>query len=108
MNPLEQFDLAALAADTGHSYTRIIHAFRAQTALSPYKYIFASRARPSQNHRCAIALFHCWKLLCNQTSRAMHILLMRFVSPLDALLATFNCAAKIGKRAISVKQVSRS
>jgi AraC family transcriptional regulator len=42
-NPLEQFDLAALAAESGHSYTRFIHAFRAQTGLSPYRYIVRQR-----------------------------------------------------------------
>jgi len=35
-NPLEQFDLA-------DSYTRFIHAFRAQTGLSPYRYIMRLR-----------------------------------------------------------------
>jgi AraC family transcriptional regulator len=42
-NPLEQFDLAALAAESGYSYTRFIHAFRAQTGLSPYRYIMRLR-----------------------------------------------------------------
>jgi AraC family transcriptional regulator len=42
-NPLEQFDLAALAAETGYSYTRFIHAFRARTGLSPYRYIMRLR-----------------------------------------------------------------
>jgi AraC family transcriptional regulator len=42
-NPLEQFDLAALAAESGYSYTRFIHAFRAQTGLSPYRYIMQLR-----------------------------------------------------------------
>jgi AraC family transcriptional regulator len=42
-NPLEQFDLAALAAESGYSYTRFIHAFRAQTGLSPYRYIVRLR-----------------------------------------------------------------
>jgi AraC family transcriptional regulator len=42
-NPLEQFDLAALAAESGYSYTRFIHAFRAQTGLSPYRYIIQLR-----------------------------------------------------------------
>jgi AraC family transcriptional regulator len=42
-NPLEQFDLAALAAESGYSYTRFIHAFRAKTGLSPYKYIMRQR-----------------------------------------------------------------
>jgi AraC family transcriptional regulator len=42
-NPLEQFDLAALALESGYSYTRFIHAFRAQTGLSPYRYIMRRR-----------------------------------------------------------------
>jgi AraC family transcriptional regulator len=42
-NPLEQFELAALAAESGYSYTRFIHAFRAHTGLSPYKYIIRLR-----------------------------------------------------------------
>jgi AraC family transcriptional regulator len=42
-NPLEQFDLATLAAESGYSYTRFIHAFRAQTGLSPYRYIMRLR-----------------------------------------------------------------
>jgi AraC family transcriptional regulator len=42
-NPLEQFDLPALAAETGYSYTRFIHAFRARTGLSPYRYIMRLR-----------------------------------------------------------------
>jgi AraC family transcriptional regulator len=42
-NPLGQFDLPALAAETGYSYTRFIHAFRAQTGLSPYRYIMRLR-----------------------------------------------------------------
>jgi AraC family transcriptional regulator len=42
-NPLEQFDLPALAAESGYSYTRFIHAFRAQTGLSPYRYIIQLR-----------------------------------------------------------------
>ena len=42
-NPLEQFDLAALAAESGYSYTRFIHAFRAQTGLSPHRYIMRLR-----------------------------------------------------------------
>jgi AraC family transcriptional regulator len=42
-NPLEQFDLAALATESGYSYTRFIHAFRAQTGLSPYRYIMRLR-----------------------------------------------------------------
>lgn len=42
-NPLEQFDLATLAANSGYSYTRFIHAFRAHTGLSPYKYIMRLR-----------------------------------------------------------------
>jgi AraC family transcriptional regulator len=42
-NPLEQFDLAALAAESGYSYTRFIHAFRAQTGSSPYRYIVRLR-----------------------------------------------------------------
>jgi AraC family transcriptional regulator len=42
-NPLEKFGLAALAAESGYSYTRFIHAFRAQTGLSPYKYIMRLR-----------------------------------------------------------------
>ena len=48
-NPLEQFDLAALAAESGYSYTRFIHAFRAQTGLSPDKYI--TRLRLSRAKR---------------------------------------------------------
>jgi AraC family transcriptional regulator len=53
-NPLEQFDLAALAAESGYSYTRFIHAFRAQTGLSPYKYIVRlrlSRAKRLMHNR---------------------------------------------------------
>jgi AraC family transcriptional regulator len=42
-NPLEQFDLAALAAESGYSYTRFIHVFRAQTGLSPHRYIMQLR-----------------------------------------------------------------
>ncbi len=42
-NPLEQFDLMTLAAESGYSYTRFIHAFRAQTGLSPYRYIMRLR-----------------------------------------------------------------
>jgi AraC family transcriptional regulator len=42
-NPLDQFDLATLAAESGYSYTRFIHAFRAQTGLSPYRYILRLR-----------------------------------------------------------------
>jgi AraC family transcriptional regulator len=42
-NPLEQFDLATLAVESGYSYTRFIHAFRAQTGLSPYRYIIRLR-----------------------------------------------------------------
>jgi AraC family transcriptional regulator len=42
-NPLEQFDLAALAAESGYSYTRFIHAFRAQTGLPPHQYIMRLR-----------------------------------------------------------------
>jgi AraC family transcriptional regulator len=42
-NPLEQFDLASLAAESGYSYTRFIHAFRAQTGLSPHRYIIRLR-----------------------------------------------------------------
>jgi AraC family transcriptional regulator len=42
-NPLEQFDLATLAAESGYSYARFIHAFRAQTGLSPYRYIMHLR-----------------------------------------------------------------
>jgi AraC family transcriptional regulator len=42
-NPLEQFDLATLAAESGYSYTRFIHAFRARTGLSPYRYILRLR-----------------------------------------------------------------
>jgi AraC family transcriptional regulator len=42
-NPLEQFDLAALAAESGYSYTRFIHAFRAQTGSSPHRYIMQLR-----------------------------------------------------------------
>jgi AraC family transcriptional regulator len=42
-NPLEQFDLTNLAAESGYSYTRFIYAFRAQTGLSPYKYIMRLR-----------------------------------------------------------------
>jgi AraC family transcriptional regulator len=42
-NPLEQFDLAALAAESGYSYTRFIHAFRGQTGLSPHRYIMRLR-----------------------------------------------------------------
>jgi AraC family transcriptional regulator len=42
-NPLEQFDLAALAAESGYNYTRFIHAFRAQTGLSPHRYIMRLR-----------------------------------------------------------------
>jgi AraC family transcriptional regulator len=42
-NPLEQFKLADLAAQSGYSYTRFIHAFRAQTGLSPYRYIMRLR-----------------------------------------------------------------
>jgi AraC family transcriptional regulator len=48
-NPLEQFDLAALAAESGYSYTCFIHAFRAQTGLSPDKYI--TRLRLSRAKR---------------------------------------------------------
>jgi AraC family transcriptional regulator len=44
-NPLEQFNLAALATESGYSYTGFIHAFRAQTGLSPYKYIVQLRLR---------------------------------------------------------------
>jgi AraC family transcriptional regulator len=42
-NPLEQFNLAALAAESGYSYARFIHAFRAQTGLAPHKYIMRLR-----------------------------------------------------------------
>jgi AraC family transcriptional regulator len=42
-NPLEQFDLATLAVESGYSYTRFIHAFRARTGLSPYRYILRLR-----------------------------------------------------------------
>jgi AraC family transcriptional regulator len=42
-NPLEQFDLAALAAESGYSYTRFIHAFRTRTGLSPHRYIMELR-----------------------------------------------------------------
>jgi AraC family transcriptional regulator len=42
-NPLEQFDLAALAAESGYSYTRFIHAFRTKTGSSPCKYIMRQR-----------------------------------------------------------------
>jgi AraC family transcriptional regulator len=42
-NPLEQFDLTSLAAESGYSYTRFIYAFRAQTGLSPYRYIMRLR-----------------------------------------------------------------
>jgi AraC family transcriptional regulator len=42
-NPLEQFNLAALAAESGYSYARFINAFRAQTGLSPYRYIMRLR-----------------------------------------------------------------
>lgn len=53
-NPLEQFDLAALAAESGYSYTRFIHAFRAQTGLSPHRYIVRlrlSRAKQLMRNR---------------------------------------------------------
>jgi AraC family transcriptional regulator len=42
-NPLEHFNLATLAAESGYSHTRFIHAFRAQTGLSPYRYIMRLR-----------------------------------------------------------------
>jgi AraC-like DNA-binding protein len=42
-NPLKQFDLAALEAKSRYSYTRFIHAFRAQTGLSLYRYIVRLR-----------------------------------------------------------------
>jgi AraC family transcriptional regulator len=42
-NPLEQFDLPALATESGYSYARFIHAFRAKTGLAPYKYIMRLR-----------------------------------------------------------------
>jgi AraC-like DNA-binding protein len=44
-NPLEQFDLAALAAESGYRYTGFIHAFRAQTKLSPCRYIVRQRPK---------------------------------------------------------------
>jgi AraC family transcriptional regulator len=42
-NPLEQVDLAALAAESGYSYTRFIHAFRTRTGIPPHKYIMRLR-----------------------------------------------------------------
>jgi AraC-like DNA-binding protein len=64
-NPLEQFDLAA---ESGYSYTRFIHAFRAQTGLSPDKYITRlrlSRAKQWMRDRSLT----CCKLPWNQASR---------------------------------------
>jgi AraC family transcriptional regulator len=42
-NPLGQFALASLAAESGYSYTHFIYAFRTQTGLSPHRYIMRLR-----------------------------------------------------------------
>jgi AraC family transcriptional regulator len=107
-NPLEQFDLAALAAESGYSYTRFIHAFRTQTGLSPYKYIVRlrlSRAKQLMRNRSLTLLE-----IALESGFASHAHFTRaFRLHFGFTPSDFRTSLqKIDKRAFSDKQVSRT